>query len=355
MGVGANNATIVANGGDGLLVNGTSKQTQVGGVIPLGNVIAGNDRNGIEVTGKASGFTSFNTFAGLYAFLGAAPNKLDGILITATGGNNLIRTCIVSGNLGNGIEVGGNASGVQITDTAVGTTTNIQTALPNGGSGIVIDGNAHQIFIGGLQRSVEKQVDVSSNKGYGIEILGHAHNNRIANANIGSGDFGINPLGNGLGAIYLGSGTSGTTIGSASSSFQAMVENNLGAGITINGSKNNVILGSTISKNAGPGIVLTNSKGNQIGRVGAGNTILSNGQDGVSLTGNSTGTKVQANKIALNHANGVKLVNAVKATIGGHKRTQGNLIANNVAQGIVQVGTTSGTVIQGNTVVNNGQ
>ena len=44
MGVGANNATIVANGGDGLLVSGSSKNTQVGGVIPLGNVISGNDQ-----------------------------------------------------------------------------------------------------------------------------------------------------------------------------------------------------------------------------------------------------------------------------------------------------------------------
>ena len=96
-------------------------------MIPLGNVISGNNGNGIEVRDTASGFTSFNTFAGVYAFGGAAPNKRDGILITSSGGNNLIRTCIVSGNLGNGIELGGNATGVQVTDTAVGTNTDIQT------------------------------------------------------------------------------------------------------------------------------------------------------------------------------------------------------------------------------------
>ena len=101
MGVGANNGTIVANGRNGLLVSGSSANTQVGGPIPLGNVISGNNGNGIEVSGSASGFTSYNTFAGIYAFLGAAPNKKNGT-ITSTGGNNLIRTCIVSGNLGNG-------------------------------------------------------------------------------------------------------------------------------------------------------------------------------------------------------------------------------------------------------------
>ena len=131
MGVGANNATIVANGGDGLLVSGSSRNTQVGGVIPLGNVISGNDRNGIEVRDTASGFISFNTFAGIFAFGARPPNRLDGILITSSGGNNLIRTSIVSGNLGDGIELGGNATGVQVTETAIGTNTAIQTAIPN--------------------------------------------------------------------------------------------------------------------------------------------------------------------------------------------------------------------------------
>ena len=73
-GTGANNTAIVANRLDGILVEGTSANTQVGGVIPLGNVSAGNGRNGIEVTGKVSGFTTFNTFGGLLAFKGAAPN-----------------------------------------------------------------------------------------------------------------------------------------------------------------------------------------------------------------------------------------------------------------------------------------
>ena len=123
MGIGADNASIVANARDGLLISGSSANTQVGGVIPLGNVIAGNNRNGIEVTDRASGFISFNTFAGIFAFLGAAPNRGDGILITSSGGNNVVRTSIVSGNLGNGLVLGGNATGVQVTDTAFGTNT----------------------------------------------------------------------------------------------------------------------------------------------------------------------------------------------------------------------------------------
>ena len=44
-------------------------------MIPLGNVISGNNKNGIEVTGTASGLISFNTFAGVFAFGGAAPEQ----------------------------------------------------------------------------------------------------------------------------------------------------------------------------------------------------------------------------------------------------------------------------------------
>ena len=85
MGAGADNSTVVANGGDGLLISGTSQNTQVGGVIPLGNVISGNNQNGIEETGTAGGLVSFNTFAGSFAFGGIALNKGDGILITSSG------------------------------------------------------------------------------------------------------------------------------------------------------------------------------------------------------------------------------------------------------------------------------
>ena len=44
-------------------------------MIPLGNVISGNDQNGIEVRDKASGFVSFNTFAGLFAFSADGPEQ----------------------------------------------------------------------------------------------------------------------------------------------------------------------------------------------------------------------------------------------------------------------------------------
>ncbi len=281
LGVGANNATIVANGGDGLLVSGTSRNTQVGGVIPLGNVISGNNRNGIEVRDRASGFTSFNTFAGIFAFSGPAPNRLNGTLITSTGGNNLIRTCIVSGNLGNGIEIGGNATGVQVVDTAIGTNTSIKSAIPNQGSGIRISGHAHGNAIGGFQASIEPQVTVSGNRGYGIEVVGSAHDNVVYNTYIGTNFDGTKAIGNQLGGILLGPGTSSTIVGGPSPALGNKILNNAGNGVTIRSSHRNRLLGNEIATNQGYGLF---AAGVCSGTLVKGNTIASNTQGNVNLT-----------------------------------------------------------------------
>jgi trimeric autotransporter adhesin len=281
LGTGANNATVVANGGDGLLVSGTSLNTQVGGVIPLGNVISGNNRNGIEVRDTASGFTSFNTFTGIFAFAGAAPNRLDGILITSRGGNNLIRTCIVSGNLGNGIELGGNATGVQVTDTAIGTNTSIQTAIPNQGSGILISGNAHGNAIGGFQPSVEPQVTVSSNRRFGIEIVGSAHDNVVYHTNVGTNADASGDLGNTLGGVSLGPGTSSNTIGGTAAALQNKILNSAGNGVSIRSSRGNAVLGNEIVRNHGYGLF---ARGVCTGSVVRGNVIEANAEGNVNLT-----------------------------------------------------------------------
>ena len=336
LGVGANNTAIVANRGDGLLVSGSSSNTQVGGVIPLGNVISGNRQNGIEVSQKASGFTSFNTFAGTFAFGGAAPNRQDGILVTSKGGNNLIRTCIVSGNRGNGIELGGQATGVQVTETAVGTNSDIQTGIPNGGDGIKIDGHAHGNAIGGFQPSVEPQVTISKNLGYGIAVTGSAHDNVIVHTYIGTNAQGTGNLGNTLGGILIDSGTSSTTVGGASPALQ------------------NKILYS-----GGPGVIIRSSKGNAV----LGNVIGSGAQYGLFITGVVTGTEVQGNAISGNTTNGVMLVKARKLTIGGNSSgdgnqvvgNQGNQIVGNQGYGLYALGVCTGSLVQGNVIAANTQ
>lgn len=281
MGTGADNASIVANGGNGLLVSGTSRNVQNGGVIPLGGVFAGNRRNGIEIKDRASGVLTFNAFAGLYAFGGAAPNRRNGILITSTGGNNTVRTSIASGNLGNGIEIGGNATGVQVTETAAGTNTSIKTPLPNQGSGIVLSGRAHGNLIGGAQLSIVPQLTLSSNRRYGVEVRDSAFDNTISRTFIGTNFNGTEPLGNTLGGILLDRGTSGTVVGGDTADLQTRVQNNGGNGVTIRSSRRNRIFGNPIGNNAGVGLL---ASGNCAGTIVQGNTITNNGQGDVDVS-----------------------------------------------------------------------
>ncbi len=246
-GVGANNTAIVKNALDGILVEGSSAGTQVGGVIPLGNVSAGNGLNGIKVTGTVSGFTTFNTFGGLLAFKGAAPNGRDGLLITATGGHNTVRTNVFSGNRGNGIELAGNASGVTVDPNIAGLATNGGSPLPNGGDGLRIDGTAHNNVIGGSTRSVIPQNTFSGNDGYGVAITGSAHNNQVFSSFIGTEILGVSALGNHLGGVLLGGNASANAIGAVNLTPANLISGNDGIGVLLRaGTTRNLVINNYI-------------------------------------------------------------------------------------------------------------
>jgi hypothetical protein len=274
-GIGANNTTIVKNRLDGILVDGGSKNTHVGGVIPLGNVSAGNGLNGIAVLGKARGFVTFNTFGGLLAFKGAAPNGLNGLLITSTGGDNLVRTNVLSGNKGNGIELAGNASGVTVDPDIVGLNTKGNGVLPNGGDGLLIAGTAHDNVIGGTLRSVIPQNTFSGNKGYGVAITGRAYDNHVFRSFIGTQLLGVKALGNKTGGVLIAGTANHNLIGLTTLLPADLISGNTGIGVTLTpGTYRNSVINNYIGlnrldrylRNSGPAVV----------NIGLFNTILGN-------------------------------------------------------------------------------
>jgi parallel beta-helix repeat protein len=274
-GTGADNTVIVKNRLDGILVDGASKNTQVGGVIPLGNVSAGNGRNGIEVAGKARGFVTFNTFGGLLAFKGAAPNGNDGLLITSTGASNLVRTNVFSGNRRNGIELAGNASGVTVDPDIVGLNTKGNGVLPNGGDGLLIDGTAHGNIIGGTLRSVIPQNTFSGNKGYGVVITGRAHDNRVFRSFIGTQLLGLKALGNKKGGVLIAGHAYGNVIGQATRTPANLISGNTGIGVTLSsGTLRNSVINNYIGLDRSGGY-LRNS-GRPIVNTGRHNTVRGN-------------------------------------------------------------------------------
>jgi len=377
MGLGRNNKTPVPNGGNGLLVSGNSQGVTLGGVIPLGNVISGNKGNGIEIRDTVSGVNSWNSFVGMVAFGGAAANGKNGILITSTNPAfdlnhqqtwNIIRTSLIGGNVGNGIEIAGNASGVQITDTAIGTNWNIVRPLANGGSGIVVGGTAHNIAIGGFQPTVEEldttaSVHIGGNKGYGIEMRDLAHDVTVFNTAVGAGVGLIGPsirkaiqLPNSKGGIAIGPGVSDVAIGSGlsvSHGYSAAVAYNNGVGITINGASHVSVEGTKVENNTKGGIQLSGGTQVRIGSETAPNAITGNTRWGVLASGTLTGSAIQGNLIARNTGNGVVLRAAQGLLVGGTANGSGNTITRNKAFGLLATGNCSGSTVEGNTIKRN--
>ena len=246
-GAGANNTAIVRNRLNGIEVDGTSADTQVGGVIPLGNVSSGNGQNGIEVTGKASKFITFNTFGGLLAFKGAAPNGQNGLLITGSAKDILARTNVFSGNRRNGIEVTGSVFGVQIDPVIIGLTTNGGATLPTGGDGVRITGGAHGLTVGGSLVSVIPQNTFSGNKGYGVAITGKAFDVVVFKSFIGTKILGVKAFGNGRGGVLLGGTVSHVLIGFTHTTRSNIISGNTGNGVTLlAGTHDNAVLNNYI-------------------------------------------------------------------------------------------------------------
>ncbi len=328
IGIGADNQTAVGNALNGVLVEGTSTRTTMGGPIPLGNVDAANGQNGIYVKDTASFFTTYNTFCGLAAFqtytnLG---NHGDGMLITSTGGNILIRTNVVTENGNDGIEIGGDATGVRVAGNIIGLDTDGNVAMGNHNNGVEVDGTAHDDIIGGPQATfnIIPQNAISSNGANGVAITGTAHNITVSHSyigtdltgsHIGSGGAAVDDFGNTGAGIYIGPGTSSNTIGSTDPTLLTIVSGNVGGGILMNGTQNNTVTGSDIGTdvtglvalgNTGNGIQITNSSNNVIGRSGGAVSLK-------SFIGNVTGNP--GNIIANSTANGVFVVSGSGNTI----------------------------------------
>jgi len=321
-GLGANNSSAVGNGMNGVVVAGTSAHTTLGGPIPLGNVVSANVLNGLVLQDKASYFVSYNTFAGVAAFEdtpnSAYGNGEDGVLITSTGGHNLFRTCVISQNHLNGIHITGSAQGVDIVGIIAGLDWNGFTNMGNHRDGVLVDGSAHDIVIGGPQPTfnVIPLNAFSGNGWYGVDVEGNAHNVAINHSVIGTDVTGTHAIGNAYGVV-IGGNTSHVSIGSTDSNLPTVISGNNASGVMIQSGHNDTIVGTKIGTdisgqhamgNGAAGIYIVNSSNNMIGGKGAdtGNIIANNNSQGV-LVQQGTGNGILQNSIYGNGDGGILL------------------------------------------------
>jgi len=208
IGINSQNNGIIGNGLDGLYIGNTVNVVTVGGVIPLGNVISGNNGNGIHLSADSTGFETYNTFGGLFAFGGAAPNQQNGLLIDKQSGGHKIgksatRTNVFSGNAQNGIEITDEAYDIEIEALICGANTDGNEPLPNNQNGIFIHGNSQNVKIGDVVNSIIPTNIISGNLQNGIVISDGSSGNSIYNCNIGTNVDQTANLANGESGILI--------------------------------------------------------------------------------------------------------------------------------------------------------
>lgn len=214
VGISSNNDAAVPNK-NGVVIEGNSYIITAGGRIPLGNVIAGNKEYGFILADKSSYFTSFNTFCGLSAFGPVIPNGKSGFLFKDCTNNHDIRTNVISGNNGNGIEMIDDANHISIVYNIIGLDTRGNFAFPNSENGILIKDNVNNIsIIDDNVPSIIPRNCISSNLKTGIVLEGNSNNITITGTLVGLDISATEPMFNGENAIYIGKNSYNNTIGS---------------------------------------------------------------------------------------------------------------------------------------------
>lgn len=384
----------------GVTIVAGAKSNTIGGTITgAGNLISGNEYNGVAIDGEGSDRNNL-----LGNFIGtnitgtvALPNKGHGVAMTRGAKSNTIGGVVPgAGNLisGNGVDQW--ALGVAIVDTGtdsnlvlgnkIGTDISGTKAIGNRNVGVHIANGAKHNQIGGTDSLVGNLISGNGDpnvqgSGDGVTISGEGTDyNRVLRNRIGTNVSGAVALPNLNCGITITNGASANIIGGSTTACRNLISGNNYQGIVVvgSGANNNQIIGNYIGTNAmgtvaipngrisgveGLGIVLqSGAKANQIGGAnpGEGNLISGNkgsgilinwaGADSNRIIGNYIGTTADGLSSLANGANGIFIREAACYNqVGGSMPGEQNVISGNKGSGIRI--TQSGT--RGNQIIGN--
>ena len=367
------------NADDGVAVHDASSNIIGGTTLAERNIISGNDSDGVSITGVSSDNLVQGNFIGLDATgLGKIANADDGVDIT-NGSGNLVGGStpgagnVISGNDSDGVKIeGALATGNQILGNLIGTDATGLVGLGNLGDGVKIELGASGNFVGGP--GINERNVISGNYGLdsdGIEIRGITTTGNIVRGNyIGVDINGTAPLANSDDGIAI-ENSPDNIIGGPGANEGNVLSGNADDGISISGvgSTGNIVRGNLIGTNAAGTAALGNlddgltigggASGNIIGGTGAneGNVLSGNADEGVAISdsdgnllqGNTIGLDINGTDIIANGDNGIYITDSSFNTIGGGVPGAGNVISGNAVDGVVisGVGSTD-NVVQGN-------
>jgi hypothetical protein len=294
--------------------------------------------------------------------------------LSVSGGNSILRGLVINGFNSAGIVLSG--SGHIIEGDYIGTSAAGGAGLGNDDSGVVINSNTSAHLIGGTTAAARNVI--SGNLGHGVLVLGASMNNLIQGNFIGVDAAGTIGLGNFSDGVEMLSGINNVIncfVGGTTPGAGNVISANAGVGVQfITVGTSNLVQGNLIGTNVTGSIDLGNgssgvamNEANECtvgGTVaGAGNVISGNGADGVRINAaTATGNLVQGNRIGTrtdgvtplpNGSQGVRVLNSASNNTIGGASGEGNVIAGNLAGGVlIESGT--GNAIRSNSIFSNG-
>lgn len=267
----------MANINRGILIVGTTGHTIGGSTTADRNLISGNSGRGIDINAGGNATVTGNYIGTNAAGTGDLGNLSHGIQIvnssgSTIGGGAAATRNIIAGNNGSGItiigDIGTPASNNIVRGNYIGVTSGGNTALPNNGSGVLVQGSNNTI--GGATAGLGNVI--SSNAANGVSINSSlATANTVAGNSIGVGADGTTALANAQNGVQISNLSNGNTVG--------------GTGVTAGSCNNscNIIAnnGALTSQTARAGVYVdtTAGSGNRI----RGNSIFTNAGIGIDI------------------------------------------------------------------------
>lgn len=365
--IGANNITVAGNYigtdptglidqgnvGSGITNESISTQhfdAQIGGLNPEDrNLISGNNdsaaypKSGWIFQGNYIGVDATGLIGMGNSSVGASGGlSIDDCADVVVGGSQTGATNVISGNLSHGIAP-------DITDNLVikgnyiGVGANGTTSIPNGGVGIAMS-NSTNAVIGG------------SGSGEGNII----NNSGLDGVYLGSDNDGISVLGNTIESntvdgISVAYGTNITIGGSAVGAGNSVIDSGQDGITVFNTASFVTIQGNVVNTSTASGINIGDSSDVTVGGIVAnsGNSINDNGVGGVIVQNNATNTDIFGNTIDSNTDNGILVSDSTNVSVGNALVGSGNIVTNSVANGI-SIDTAASAEVRGNEVETNG-
>jgi titin len=323
VGVDKTGTAALENGQTGIFVQGGANGNEIGDLAPQftpSNVISGNSRAGVFIQ-DSNNNEVVNNFIGLGSDgTTIVGNGSSGVALRGTSSGNEIGIAldgnVISGNTSSGVGLSGPGLGANyIRGNFIGTDDTGTVAKPNQVDGVYTEGPS--VTIGGVNPG-ERNV-ISGNIRNGVTMKGAAATGNLVSINLIGTDLNGTAanLGNGDDGVYIDSGASNDTVGSAGATdangkrLPTVISSNGNAGVEIGGNYNYVV-------NCNIGTDLTGKK-----KQDANQNNFGNARYGVEINGGSYDTIGGLGGLGVN----------------GFMAGLGNLISGNTGYGVAIVGT----------------